>query len=458
VKIVKTAKLKITSHTKIFDETLAIYRKALTFYINICEKEFNNFKNFQFQLEKRDYIEQITHKTKNRIDIAPDYDFGKDFYKFPSYLRRSLIMEAVGIIESHNSRFEHWKKLQEKAKNKAKKKDKKLIFHLKPPVINYEPGTYPTLYKDNIYLNKNVKEGKAQVKIYKNNDWIWIDIDYSLKNLYSSKKFRFTDFKVLSPNLIKKGKKYFLHISFETAVKLPKETKKFFQSLRVIGVDLGLNTSAVCTCMEADGTIIDRKFIDQSREKDHLIKKTKKLYKLRRTKLLQTNQTPNKSRKIKHLKKQIIQETVNDIVNFALKNKAKVIVFEYLGKMLGKNKTMRMKVLHWNKNEIQQKVIDLAHSHGIRVSRVLARGTSKYAYDGSGITQRNPKRDIAIFPTGKIYNSDLSASYNIAARYFIRNILKSYSEKCKLELQAKVPEILDRSRHTLSSLISLKQV
>jgi len=74
------------------------------------------------------------HKTKNRMDIAPDYDFGKDFYKFPSYLRRSSIMEAIGIIESHNSRFENWKKLQEKAKNKAKKKDKELIFHIKPPV------------------------------------------------------------------------------------------------------------------------------------------------------------------------------------------------------------------------------------------------------------------------------------------------------------------------------------
>ena len=34
MKITKTAKLKILTHTKIFDKTIEIYNKALSFYIN----------------------------------------------------------------------------------------------------------------------------------------------------------------------------------------------------------------------------------------------------------------------------------------------------------------------------------------------------------------------------------------------------------------------------------------
>jgi len=47
-----------------------------------------------------------------------------------------------------------------------------------------------------------------------------------------------------------------------------------------------------------------------------------------------------------------------------------------------------------------------------------------YAYDGSGLVTRSDRKDIAKFTTGKIYHADLSASYNIANRYFIRAILK----------------------------------
>jgi len=39
--------------------------------------------------------------------------------------------------------------------------------------------------------------------------------------------------------------------------------------------------------------------------------------------------------------------------------------------------------------------------------------TSKLAYDGSGEVERNPKKDIAVFPNGKQYHADLNASYNI---------------------------------------------
>ena len=45
MKIVKTAKLKILTHTKTFDETIEIYNSALSFYILVCEQENSNLKN-----------------------------------------------------------------------------------------------------------------------------------------------------------------------------------------------------------------------------------------------------------------------------------------------------------------------------------------------------------------------------------------------------------------------------
>jgi putative transposase len=69
--------------------------------------------------------------------------------------------------------------------------------------------------------------------------------------------------------------------------------------------------------------------------------------------------------------------------------------------------------------------------------------------------KRNNKKDLATFPNGKVYPEDLNASYNIGARYFIREFLKSFSEKKRLQWEAKVPSLAARTRQTLSSLISL---
>ncbi|MEQ6389134.1 hypothetical protein RZN22_07365 [Bacillaceae bacterium S4-13-58] len=93
----------------------------------------------------------------------------------------------------------------------------------------------------------------------------------------------------------------------------------------------------------------------------------------------------------------------------------------------------------------------------VRISRVHPRNTSALAYDGSGKVERNNKKDLATFTTGKIYHADLSAGYNIAARYFIGAYQKSMSENSGLSLQAKVPVVAKRTSQTLSSLISLHQ-
>ena len=55
-------------------------------------------------------------------------------------------------------------------------------------------------------------------------------------------------------------------------------------------------------------------------------------------------------------------------------------------------------------------------------------------------------------------NCDLNASYNIAARYYIRELIKSCPVTDRLVIEAKVPQCSKRSTCTLADLISLNAV
>lgn len=214
--------------------------------------------------------------------------------------------------------------------------------------------------------------------------------------------------------------------------------------------------------MKSDGTITDRVFINQSVEKDQLLHRLGRLKKAQKKSGINSkNNFPNHWRKINNLQKQIINDTASQIIKFAEKNEADVIVFEYLGKFkLPKGQSpwvmkFRQKMQYWAKSKIQNKVEDMAHKRGMRFRRVSAKNTSALAFDGSGLVKRNDKKDIATFQSGKTYHADLNASYNIGARYFIREFKKASSEKKWSQALAKVPELELRTRCTLSSLISL---
>ena len=99
----------------------------------------------------------------------------------------------------------------------------------------------------------------------------------------------------------------------------------------------------------------------------------------------------------------------------------------------------------------------------MHISRDCAWNTSRLAFDGSGFILRGREGgfntyELCKFTNGKVYNCDLSASYNIGARYFIRELLKSVSEKARLCIEAKVPQCSKRSTCTFSTLVSLNAV
>ena len=114
----------------------------------------------------------------------------------------------------------------------------------------------------------------------------------------------------------------------------------------------------------------------------------------------------------------------------------------------------------WRSKEVQSIVTNKAHRLGMHISHICAWNTSRLAYDGSGRVLRGKDGGFSTyglcrFQNGKTYNCDLSASYNIGARYYIREILKSLPETERLAMEAKVPACAKRSTCTLSTLISL---
>lgn len=430
MKVYKTAKLEILG-SHIIEPTIRIYREALSFVIDVSYKEKAGWLTLGGK-NRCAFIESLIHATSDNPN--PKYiEFDNKFYKMPSYLRRSIINKAIGIVNSYLSLCNRYIDKKTKALQEGKK------FTDKPPRLSCDHDSFPVLYKGNMFENFDIN-GTCRIKLFIDNDWKYIDIAFDKKAPYSSKTFRFDGYMMDSPSLVFKSKRFYLDVPFYKNVELSNE-----QDI-VIGVDLGITNSAVVSAVMKDGTVIDRLFINQPKEKDHLKYQLDRLNKVNRMSG-HKNKKPNIWRKINNLIGAIATQTANDIVDFAKKNSAKVIVFEHLHfkkKKGDKKKKLRSKSQYWTKIRIQEMVKNKAHSMGIRFSRVDARNTSALAFDGSGYVRRNTKGDIATFTTGKIYHADLNASYNIAARYFLRELER-----------AKVPVRIDRTSQTLDTLINL---
>ena len=211
--------------------------------------------------------------------------------------------------------------------------------------------------------------------------------------------------------------------------------------------------------MQSDGTVLGRKFLKLSREYDSLN------HKIGHIKYAQRHGSVNVSRLWKYadgVNDDIAVKTAAFIVNTAIGYNADVIVFEHL-ELNGKKKGSHKQRLHlWKAKYVIGIVTDRAHRLGMRISTVNAWGTSRLAFDGSGKVKRGKESEkvtsnysLCEFATGKIYNCDLNAAYNIGARYFIRELIKSLPVTAGQRILAKVPECVKRSTCTLSTLISL---
>ena len=358
----------------------------------------------------------------------------------PSYLRFSVINTALGYLSSYHSNLDNWKISDTNGK---------------APSLQMHLNKLPTFYKGNMYRN-DCDGNVVKLKLYVNNDWNWVEVKLKHTDVVSIQK-HMTNAKMSVPTLEKKNKKWFLRFAFEEKVELNKTKLK---EQRILAVDLGINTDAACSVMNVDGAILARKFIDFASDKDQLYHALNKIKKVQQK--YGYNNVTKLWRYAKFHNEELARKIAKQIVYVATMYDCDVIVFDL--DIKGKKKgSKKQKLQMWKKNTIQKIVEHKAHKNGIRVSHICAWGTSRLAYDGSGKVLRGKEADLGTyelckFSNGKIYNCDLSASYNIGARYFIREIQKNLSLKVWSDIVAKVPECQKRTQCTYATLLEINRV
>ena len=406
--------------------TLKIYREAVRVLALFYDTVWEDISAVEGGKKRFNYAEHLVHSTKRNRAV---YDFDCLFPKMPSYLRRSAITHALGAVSSYRTRLAQWEEGGRRGKS---------------PVLGEMTHAMPVFYRGNMY--REAEGDQAFLKLYNGKDWVWVSASLLHTDMEYLRK-HWTGVKASAPILEKRHRKYFLRFSFEEERKL---TDRPVQEQRICAVDLGINTDAVCSIMEADGTVCARKFIDFADEKDRIRKKNREHGPKSAVSLWKYAARCND---------ELAKKTAAAIVGFAEENHADVIVFEHLD-MKGKVRGKRKARLHmWKKRGVQKTCGHMAHRKGMRIARVCAWKTSRLAYDGSGEVERDPdNHSLCTFTNKKRYNCDLSASYNIGARYFIRELTKPMPATAWSVLEAEVPAVRRRSSCVYADLVRLHAV
>lgn len=425
----------VTSYTIAFKDgydavkrTTVIFNDAIRYLTNVALEQWEVIEKIRFSKERMNLVEKLVHETSGNKPVYRSFD--RRFYKLPCYLRRNAIMEALGNVQAYMSNIDSW------VKNGCRGAK---------PKLDKGGHVLPCLYRKGMY-----REGlgdEAYIKVFRNSDWVWqkIRLNHSDRK-YLEKKAKGTA--VSAPTIVKKHGKYELRFALAREVEL--SSKEIYEQ-KACAVDLGITTDATCCVMDAHGTVLSRRFITCGREKDQVNRA------LHRVSEFQREHGSHDSGRLWNIAKRrnlnLARLVAHKIVNYAIENGCDVIVFEHLDTKGRKRGGKKQKLTMWKHADIQNTVTSLAHQNEMRISRICAWNTSRLAYDGSGEVLRGNKvsdatpYDMCKFQSGKMYNCDLSASYNIGARYFIRGLIKELPD-----IMAEVPDIGSGTARTLSTL------
>ena len=422
--------------------TLALYNSALNYVCDVVLKHYDEIKELN-NLEGRMYLEHLIHNTKNNI---AKYDFDSIYYKLPCYLLRDIESKAIGHIFSYKSNLDNYKKERYNKISNGKK------FKKREPRLS-KCNLLPSFYKGNMY--KMISDNKIALKIYEDNDWKYEEFKLKKNDLKYINKI---NGKRYNPEIKIIGKKIYIKFTFE--IEDLKLQDKELNKRIICGVDLGVNNDATISIMNYEGTILGRHFINTNNKDlmNHLLNKKRKIQ--RNSGNYKYLRNLHINNKINSINENIVNHTVNQIIKICLSYGVDVIVFENLrNKFKRAKRSFRARLHRWRKIAIYNKAYEMAHRNGIRVSTVNPNGTSRYAYDGSGEVERdNDNYSICKFVSGKTYNCDLSASYNIAARYYIRETLKPLDVNSRSELETKASLALSGTKLTYNTFKVLLNV
>ena len=226
--------------------TLDIFRKAVSYLIPVYAETWEELSEIRNPQKRFNEAEHLVHETKKN---HARFLFDRHFPKMPSYLRRAAIQHALGAVSSYQTRLSLWEKGELRGK----------------PKLVCENHAMPVFYRDVMYKEAEPGEDAAHLKLFDGREWKWFQVKLLHTDMEYLRK-KWSGKKASAPTLERKHHKYFLRFSYTEEVSLSKTDVK---EQVICSVDLGINTDAVCS-IRADGTILGRKFINFSSDKDHL--------------------------------------------------------------------------------------------------------------------------------------------------------------------------------------------
>ena len=357
-KIIRTDKWRLLPakyQLPILIDTIAIYRQMVRSLISIVNLRWKEIAVAEAQQR---YVERLFHATKDNPNpkFAKFFGKGTKFYKFPSYLRRAAINDAIGHVSSFHSRYYDWQGGTRKRKT------------ARPPGLNTSCGVYPDLYK-NQCIKVAADYSEVEIKVYKNNDWSW----ETVKIGSLSRRHLIPEVKQLSPTLVVKNGAVSLSVPYWIPNPNNNQTNKY------CGVDLGINTTAVCSVVSESGLVHARQFIHDGKSLDKQDKHFARISrKARLTKKLHKGFAKAHYRKAVNISKNIANQTAKQIISFAIANNATTVVIESLRNWKpkgGKKKSSLKQRFHgWVKSAIADRLEQLGQEHGLTLPCLKARG------------------------------------------------------------------------------------
>ena len=371
---ITTYKIQLNyKHLDWFKQTQSLFDAVLTFYYELLEKQPE-----ALTLSNQNLLRHLELQTIKQRDGTPP-ETPLPFKKIPLYFRRAAINAAISMYRSYTSKLRAWQESQEKEVDSEKLivdslgtesqsdsesnqiGDADLYHNLPPgsaknPVGNHalvvpqsgsneqkgRPSPPKNLHMSMLYykgMYKDFADGSILLKLYTGKTWAWV------KHRYTGRPFP-KNAELMSPTIVIKKKKVMLHIPVKEIVEDSRTAKeRVQQNEKFVAVALaGSDSLAVCTTIEADGRATAPYFIKGGKELAHrrklLLGYTKRgiagndmTHTVGNAALnVPQEQRPNKKYydKITRLTDHYAHEVSRKIVNYALKQGAKLIVLPEL--------------------------------------------------------------------------------------------------------------------------------
>ena len=357
---ITTYKIQLNyKHLDWFKQTQSLFDDVLAFYYKLLEKQPE-----ALSLTNQNLLRHLELQTIKQRDGTPP-ETPLPFEKIPLYFRRAAINAAISMYRSYMSKLRDWQEGQEKQIENEELRiensgtesqsdsdinqigNADLLQHsplsiLNSPLKKGRPSRPRRLHMSMLYykgMYKDFDEKSILLKLYTGKAWAWV------KHRYTGRPFP-KNAELMSPTIVIKKKKVMLHIPVKEIVEDSRTAKeRVQQNEKFVAVALtGSDSLAVCTTIEADGRATAPYFIKGGKELAHrrklLLGYTKRgiagndmTHTVGNAALsVPQEHRPNKKYydKITRLTDHYAHEVSRKIVDYALKQGAKLIVLPEL--------------------------------------------------------------------------------------------------------------------------------